>query len=83
MLAHPPPAEFIAALKQFKKMQGSGEKALKDREQLAKRELDLYRRAGEKGMRDLARRKVWVVGEIARVEQEITVLEQSARSRGA
>jgi len=71
MLTHPPPAEVIAALKQFKKMQGSGEKALKDREQLAKRELDLYRRAGEKGMRDLARRKVSVVAEIARVEGEI------------
>lgn len=74
MLAHPPPADFVAALRQFKKLQGSGEKALSDREQLARRELDLYGKAGEKGMRDLARRKAWVVGEIGRVEGEIAGL---------
>lgn len=76
LLAHPPPDEFVAALKQFKKTQDSGGKALRDREQLAKRELELYRRAGEKGMKDLAKRKAWVVGEMERIEGEIGRLER-------
>ncbi|KAH9875453.1 hypothetical protein J1614_004945 [Plenodomus biglobosus] len=75
MLTHPPPAEFVAALKEFRKQQGSGERSLRDREQLAKRALDLYAKTGEKGMRDLARRKVWVEGEIGRVEDEVRSLE--------
>lgn len=73
---HPPPAEFVAALKNFKAEQGASEKGLRDREALARRELELYRGAGEKGMRDLARRKVWLRGEIERVEAEIGSLER-------
>jgi hypothetical protein len=72
--AHPPPAEFVAALKEFRKAQGSGEKALRDREALARQELELYERAGEKGMRDLAKRKVWLESEISGVEGEIEKL---------
>ncbi|KAH7399090.1 hypothetical protein DE146DRAFT_656511 [Phaeosphaeria sp. MPI-PUGE-AT-0046c] len=75
--AHPPPPEFVAALKEFKKAQGSGEKALRDREALAKRELELYEKAGEKGMRDLAKRKQWLMGEMEDVEREIRRLKQS------
>jgi hypothetical protein len=74
-IAHPPPAEFVAALKQFKKAQGNGDKALRDREALARRGLELYEKAGDKGMRDLARRKEWLESEIAAVEGEIEVLE--------
>jgi hypothetical protein len=73
--AHPPPPEFVAALKEFKKAQGTGEKALKDREALAKRELELYDKAGEKGMRDLARRKEWLESELSGVENEVQKLE--------
>lgn len=75
--SHPPPPEFVAALKEFKKAQGSGEKALRDREALAKRELELYEKAGEKGMRDLAKRKQWLMGEMEDVESEIRRLHQS------
>lgn len=75
--ARPPPPEFVAALKEFKKAQGSGEKALRDREALAKRELELYEKAGEKGMRDLAKRKQWLMGEMGDVEREIRRLHQS------
>ncbi|KAH9865299.1 hypothetical protein IAQ61_009246 [Plenodomus lingam] len=82
MLAHPPPAEFVAALKEFKKVQGSGERSLRDREQLARRGLELYAKAGEKGMRDLARRKVWVEGEIERVEGEVRSLEEGRGMAG-
>jgi hypothetical protein len=73
--SHPPPPEFVAALKEFKKAQGSGERALRDREALAKKELELYVRAGEKGMRDLARRKEFLVKEVGRVEEEMEKLE--------
>ncbi|KAF1917180.1 hypothetical protein BDU57DRAFT_557231 [Ampelomyces quisqualis] len=72
--AHPPPPEFVAALKEYKKAQGTGEKALKDREALARRELELYEKAGGKGMRDLAGRKVWLESEIRNVEGEIEKL---------
>lgn len=72
--SNPPPPEFVAALKEFKRQQGSGEKALRDRESLAKRELELYERAGERGMRDLARRKVGLEKEIERMEREIEKL---------
>ena len=74
--SHPPPAEFVAALKEFKRLQGSGEKVLRDREGLAKRELELYARAGEKGMKDLARRKERLVGEVEMVESAIGKLER-------
>lgn len=73
---HPPPAEFMAALKEFRRQQGSGEKKLKDRESLARRELELYGKAGEKGMRDLARRKGVLLGEIERCEAEVGKLER-------
>jgi hypothetical protein len=74
--SHPPPAEFVAALKEFKKSQGSGERALRDREDLARSELRMYEKAGEKGMRDLARRKEYVASELARTQQEIGKLER-------
>lgn len=77
--SHAPPAEFVAALKQFRRAQGSGERALKDREALANRELELYERAGDKGMRDLAARKMWLVDEVQRVEAEIGKLEAERR----
>jgi hypothetical protein len=73
-IAHAPPAEFVAALKAYRNAQGSGEKALRDREALAKQGLELYERAGEKGMRDLAKRKGWLVAEILGVEGEIEKL---------
>jgi hypothetical protein len=75
MLTHAPPPEFVAALKEFKKSQGSGEKAMKDREGMARRELELYERAGEKGMRDLAKRKEWLASEISNVEAEVSKLQ--------
>ncbi|KAF1944267.1 hypothetical protein EJ02DRAFT_452636 [Clathrospora elynae] len=74
--AHPPPAEFVAALKEFKRCQKSGEKALRDRESLARRELELYERAGLKGMRDLAVRKEFLSNDVARTEREINKLER-------
>ena len=75
MFSHAPPVEFLAALKEFRKVQGSGENALRDREQLAKRELELYERAGEKGMKDLAKRKMYLTNEIERIDEEIGKLE--------
>lgn len=77
--SHPPPPEFVAALKEYRKSQGSGEKALRDREALAKRELELYDRAGEKVMRDLARRKEFLVNEADRVEKEVEKLEREGQ----
>lgn len=73
---HPPPPEFVAALKEFKKQQGTDGRLLNDREALARRELDLYRRAGEKAMRDLARRKNILSWDIYKTEDEIEKLEQ-------
>jgi hypothetical protein len=74
-LSHPPPAEFVAALKAYKKAQGAGDKALRDREGVARRALELYDAAGAKGMRDLAKRKGWLEREIEAVEGEAGVLE--------
>jgi hypothetical protein len=74
--SHPPPAEFVAALKEFKKSQGNGERALRDREGLARSELRMYEKAGEKGMRDLAGRKEYLAKELVRTEQEIEKLER-------
>ena len=73
---HPPPEEFLRALKKFRADQGSNEARLRDRGGLATRTLDLYGRAGEKGMRDLAGRKRLLLGEIERIEQEIQGLER-------
>lgn len=74
-LAHPPPAQFVAALKEFRRLQGLGERGLRDRESLARRELQLYGKAGEKGMRDLARRKDGLLREMERVRKEVEGLE--------
>jgi hypothetical protein len=74
-LVHPPPAEFVEALKEFRKGLGGGKRALWDREALARRELELYGKAGEKGMRDLAKRKEGLVKEFERVEAEVRKLE--------
>lgn len=73
---HPPPAPFLAALKNFKAQQGSSESRLKNREGLARRALELYAKAGEKGMRDLAMRKEWIAGEMERMSGEIAGLEK-------
>ncbi|KAJ4365437.1 hypothetical protein N0V95_000488 [Ascochyta clinopodiicola] len=73
---HPPPAEYVAALKEFRKSQGAGERALRDREALARQSLKLYEMAGEKGVRELAKRKGYLEGEIGRVEGEIGALER-------
>ncbi|KAJ4991049.1 hypothetical protein SVAN01_03399 [Stagonosporopsis vannaccii] len=73
---HPPPAEFVGALKEFRRSQGSGERALRDREALAKQSLRLYGQAGEKGVRELARRKRMLEGDMERMEGEIADLER-------
>ncbi|KAJ4356265.1 uncharacterized protein N0V89_004296 [Didymosphaeria variabile] len=70
---HPPPAEFVKALKNFKAEQGSSEAKLRDREGLARRTLELYGRAGERGMRDLAGRKEVLLNEIGRIEGKLKV----------
>lgn len=74
--AHPPPEEFLRALKKFRADQGSNQARLRDRGGLAARALDLYGRAGEKGMRDLAGRKCLLLSEIERMEKEIQGLER-------
>lgn len=51
---------------------------MRDREGMARRELELYKRAGEKGMRDLAKRKEWLVSEIGGVEAEASKLENGS-----
>lgn len=73
---HPPPAEFVGALKEFRKSQGSGERALRDREGLARQSLRLYEQAGEKGVRELAKRKAYLDAEMTRMEREIGDLER-------
>ncbi|KAH6618922.1 hypothetical protein C7974DRAFT_401142 [Boeremia exigua] len=73
---HPPPAEFVSALKEFRKSQGSGERALRDREALARQSLKLYEQAGEKGVRELAKRKAYLDAETGRMEDEIEALER-------
>ncbi|KAF1360037.1 hypothetical protein EJ07DRAFT_165677 [Lizonia empirigonia] len=73
--AHPPPVEFVGALKEFRRGQGAGERALRDREALARQSLKLYGMAGEKGIRELARRKGVLETEMGRMEGEIVGLE--------
>ena len=75
-LSHPPPPPFLAALKAFKAAQASTESALRDREGLATRTLELYERAGEKGMRDVARRARFLRAEIERTVGEVRGLEE-------
>jgi hypothetical protein len=65
----------VDALKEYRKGLGGGKRALWDREALARRELELYGKAGEKGMRDLARRKEGLAKEVERVEAEVKKLE--------
>ena len=69
-------AEFIGALKEFKKSQGSGERALRDREALARQSLRLYEQAGDKGIRELAKRKAYLDAEMDRMGKEIASLER-------
>ncbi len=64
------------ALKEFRKSQGSGERVLRDREALARQSLKLYGMAGEKGVRELAKRKMVLENEVERMEDEIRDLEQ-------
>lgn len=66
----------MAALKEFRRSQGSGERALRDREALARQSLGLYAEAGEKGVRELARRKRVLEAERERMEGEIEDLER-------
>lgn len=73
---HPPPAEFVSALKEFRKSQGTGERALRDREALARQSLKLYDQAGDKGIRELAKRKTYLDTETRRIEKEIVGLER-------
>ncbi|KAL6710661.1 hypothetical protein ACN47E_007718 [Coniothyrium glycines] len=71
----PPPAPLLAALAAFRAHQDAADKALRDRAALARQGRALYERAGERGMRDLARRKEVLEREIARMEDEVGRLE--------
>ncbi|KAF2272848.1 uncharacterized protein EI97DRAFT_405510, partial [Westerdykella ornata] len=75
-LTHPPPPEFVAALKNYRAVQRQERNALKDREALARQTLELYDKAGEKGMRDAARRAKVLQAEIQRTKAEIERLER-------
>lgn len=61
----------MAALKEFRRVQGSGERGLRDREALARQSLRLYEDAGAKGIREVARRKEFLEEEVRRMEGEI------------
>ncbi|KAF2730488.1 hypothetical protein EJ04DRAFT_45307 [Polyplosphaeria fusca] len=73
---HPPPTEFLNALKHYKASQGSTEAALRDREALANKTLELYEKAGEKAMRDIANRAQYLRSEISRTQTEIGKLDR-------
>jgi hypothetical protein len=66
----------VAALRNYKKEQGSSEKELRDREALARRALDLYDKAGSKAMQDIARRAKYLQQEIESTKDEIGKLER-------
>lgn len=66
----------MKALKGWRGDIAARERGLRDREGIARRTLELYERAGEKGMRDLAGRKAVLVGEVERVVREIGGLEE-------
>lgn len=74
--AHPPPAEFVLALKNFRASQGASEAALRDREDLARKSLELYEKAGEKAMKDIAKRAIYLREETERMQEEVQKLEQ-------
>ncbi|KAH7117031.1 hypothetical protein B0J11DRAFT_107424 [Dendryphion nanum] len=75
-LTHPPPQELVVALGNFSAEQDVREEELRGRGDAAERTLGLYERAGEKGMRDVARRKEVLRGEIERIRVEIEKLER-------
>lgn len=53
-----------------------GERALRDREALAKQSLRLYGQAGEVGIKELAKRKMYLDAETRRIEGEVVSLER-------
>lgn len=63
-------------MKEFRKKQGTGERALRDREELTRQSLRLYEQAGEKGIRELAKRKAVLENEIGRIMRDIESLER-------
>jgi len=63
-------------LKNFKASQGASEAALRDREGLAKKSLELYEKAGEKAMKDIAKRATFLREEKDRMQEEIAKLER-------
>ncbi|PSN61117.1 hypothetical protein BS50DRAFT_593045 [Corynespora cassiicola Philippines] len=73
--SHPPPPDFVRALKNFRVSQGISEAALRDRESLARQALKLYEKAGEKGMKDISKRAKHLTDEIRRLENEVARLE--------
>ncbi|KAF2741763.1 hypothetical protein M011DRAFT_472826 [Sporormia fimetaria CBS 119925] len=75
-LTHPTPPALLTALQGYKSALRGMENGLKDRIELAEQELGLYEKAGEKGMKDLARRAKHLRAEIRRVEDEIRGLEE-------
>lgn len=75
-MTHPPPAEFVDALRNYKASQGSTENGLKNREALAKKTLELYEKAGERAMRDIAKRALYLKKEIESTRGEIEKLER-------
>ncbi|ORY18741.1 hypothetical protein BCR34DRAFT_621267 [Clohesyomyces aquaticus] len=75
-LTHPPPPEFLTALRNFKTQQKVTEKELKDREGLARKALELYDKAGDKAMRDAARRAEYLRTEIEKTKEDIARLER-------
>ncbi|KAF2658443.1 hypothetical protein K491DRAFT_269548 [Lophiostoma macrostomum CBS 122681] len=74
-LTNPPPAQFVTALRGLKASQASTSAALRDRQVMAKRALELYEKAGEKAMQDIARRAGYLRDEIQRTEGEVRGLE--------
>lgn len=75
VLGSPLPEEYVGALKGFRSGLRGVERGLRDREGVARGALELYKGAGERGMRDLAGRKAVLLKEIERVEGEVGGLE--------
>jgi hypothetical protein len=63
-------------LKNFKASQGANEAALRNREGLARKSLELYEKAGEKAMKDIAKRATFLREEKDRMREEIAKLER-------